>query len=86
MALRLAEFELLKNKVNNAPILLLDDLAIDLDLDRMNKIKNLLPDEAQIFITTTSKNAVEEFKLSLENYKTFFIEKGTVTDQYHGTT
>ena len=61
-ALKLAEFELLKNNKGYAPTLLLDDVFEKLDKERM---QNLLywvcnKNEGQVFITDTHKTRLQD--------------------------
>jgi DNA replication and repair protein RecF len=53
LALKLAELDLLKNKYNDNPILLLDDVLAELDEDRQDFLLNAVSDEVQVLITTT---------------------------------
>lgn len=62
LALRLAQVELLKNRLLKQPIILLDDLFDKLDAHRVKSLIALLinRDFGQIFITDTSKNRVAD--------------------------
>ncbi len=55
-ALRLAEWELIKNHSNTAPIMSIDDFAIHLDKNRHRLMQTLLKDLNQVFITTPFSN------------------------------
>jgi DNA replication and repair protein RecF len=71
-ALKLAEFEILKNEKGFAPILLLDDVFEKLDEDRMHNLLNwaCIQNSGQIFITDTNeeriKNHFEELNISYQ--------------------
>lgn len=52
-ALVLAQAGLLQVETGHAPILLIDDIFGELDPDRRKALLSLLPDDSQIFITTT---------------------------------
>lgn len=61
-AIKLAEFELLKNSKGFAPVLLLDDVFEKLDDNRMQHLLHWVCNEndGQVFITDTHKNRLEE--------------------------
>lgn len=56
IALKLSEYDYLKDKKSTSPILLLDDVLSELDENRVSKIISHLKDYGQIFLTTTSKD------------------------------
>lgn len=53
LALKLTQLDVWKEKLDYYPILLLDDVAAELDLERQEALFRMLPEEAQVFITTT---------------------------------
>lgn len=53
LALKLTQLDVWKEKLDYYPILLLDDVAAELDLERQEALFRILPQEAQVFITTT---------------------------------
>jgi DNA replication and repair protein RecF len=61
-ALKLAEFELLKQRNGFPPILLLDDVFEKLDDNRMNQLLHwvCVENNGQVFITDTHRNRLEE--------------------------
>ncbi len=61
-ALKLAQYQLLKNSKGYSPILLLDDVFEKLDEKRMNRLLNWVcnENEGQVFITDTHKSRLEE--------------------------
>lgn len=67
-ALKLAEFELLKENKGFAPVLLLDDVFEKLDDNRMNNLLHWVCNEntGQVFITDTHKERLEETFKSLD--------------------
>lgn len=77
LSLKLAEIKLIKEKSNDNPILLLDDVLSELDINRQNYLlKNL--ENAQTIITCTG---VDEFiKRRISINKIFKIENGTVSE------
>ncbi|MEP7317206.1 MAG: DNA replication and repair protein RecF [Panacibacter sp.] len=61
-ALKLAEFEVLKQKKGFAPLLLLDDVFEKLDVHRMHNLlhKVCVVEQGQVFITDTHKERLEQ--------------------------
>lgn len=82
IALKLAEYHFLKDNLENAPLLLLDDLLSELDSERVSKIISHLKNYGQIFLTTTGTGYSKELKEFYDegsiNY--FKIENGKVVD------
>lgn len=71
-ALKLAEFELLKNNKGFAPLLLLDDVFEKLDDQRMQNLLHWVCNEndGQVFITDTHKDRLEAAFVNLQtNYQ-----------------
>ncbi len=71
-ALKLAEFELLKNNKGFAPLLFLDDVFEKLDDNRMNHLLHWVckQNTGQVFITDTHKDRLEEaFKMLAVQYQ-----------------
>lgn len=68
LSIKLSELEIIKEDVDENPILLLDDFMSELDKERR---ENFLEDvkDTQIIITCTDK-----LELKNENKKTFFVE------------
>ncbi len=75
IALKLAQFEFLKNQTGQSPILLFDDAFDKLDQNRVTQIISLVDEKnfGQIFITDTHKDrilkALKKIKSSFEIYK-----------------
>ena len=61
IVLKIAEAVYISKKMNNEPVILLDDLFAMLDKNRGLKILKLLTNNFQIFITTTDSNAETYF-------------------------
>jgi len=76
IALKIAEYNYLKNKIKETPIILLDDLFSDLDPAREEKIVEKIQDVGQIFITTTRSMDAEVFDFS--NSKQFEVRDNNV--------
>jgi DNA replication and repair protein RecF len=62
LALKLAEYYYIKDKVSTSPVLLLDDILSELDSSRVLKIMLHLNDFGQIFLTSTERNYFDELK------------------------
>jgi DNA replication and repair protein RecF len=58
LALLLAEAEVLTTRNDAPPLLLLDDVLSELDVDRRRTLVDLLPERAQTLITSTSAEAL----------------------------
>jgi len=81
LALKLAQYELLRSKKNIAPILLLDDIFDKLDKQRVTQLLELLfaKDFGQIFFTDTHKNRLSDILTKLDtDFKRFIINFGEV--------
>lgn len=53
LALKLAELKLIEDVIGEPPLLLLDDVLAELDLDRQNQLLDAIQDRFQTLITTT---------------------------------
>ena len=62
IALKLAQFEYLKEKTGSSPILLMDDIFDKLDFNRVKNIVNIVNDTSfgQLFISDTDRDRVEK--------------------------
>ncbi len=68
LAMLAAKKNLLKTKLNQNPILLLDDVFSELDQSRQNHLENLCND-SQIFFTTTHSSHFENFSHAIERFE-----------------
>jgi DNA replication and repair protein RecF len=59
LALKLAELELIESITGEPPLLLLDDVLAELDLQRQNYLLNAIGDRVQTIITTTHLGAFD---------------------------
>jgi DNA replication and repair protein RecF len=76
IALKLAQFDFIKNQSNVPPILLLDDVFDKLDEERVSHIMKLVEDSefGQIFISDTHPERTEQvIKESHQSYKIFTL-------------
>ena len=74
IALKLAQFDFIKRKTGETPILLLDDIFDKLDDQRVGQLLHLVNDEnfGQLFLTDTHDKRTEELiKKTGESYKMF---------------
>ncbi|MCB9307567.1 MAG: DNA replication/repair protein RecF [Lewinellaceae bacterium] len=81
LALRLAQYELLRQEKQQAPILLLDDIFDKLDEQRVRQLIALIIGHqfGQIFITDTQRGRLEEIVSSFTgDYKIFEVENGSI--------
>lgn len=77
LSIKLAEIELIKQTIGEEPVLLLDDFASELDLNRHEKFMKSLGN-MQILLTSTDQNILKSF-LKKEDIKYFFIQNGQCT-------
>ncbi len=78
LALKLAELELIETVVGEPPLLLLDDVLAELDLDRQNQLLSAIEDRFQTLITTTHLNSFDQQWVNSSQILT--VEKGKITE------
>jgi DNA replication and repair protein RecF len=81
LAMRLAQYEVLRREKGGAPLLLLDDIFDKLDEQRVRQLIALLfaRDFGQIFITDTQRSRIEAVISSFpEAYAVFEVERGEI--------
>lgn len=76
LAVKLAEISIFKEKTENVPILLLDDVFSELDEFKKNNLLSYIKDDIQTIITTTDLNNINES--ILKKSKLIEIEKGKI--------
>ena len=75
--------EIFKEKTGNYPLLILDDLFSELDVEKIEHILELLKPDVQTFITTTELNTLDFLKKF--SYKELEINNGQVVkESNHG--
>lgn len=74
LSLKLSELYIIKDEINEFPILLLDDFMSELDNKRINNFLNNISD-AQVIITGTEKIKLEKNKINIYNVKKGIINK-----------
>lgn len=85
LAMRLAQYEMLRREKNATPLLLLDDIFDKLDEQRVRQLVGLLfrRNFGQIFITDTQRSRIEAVVSSFSGeYKIFEVENGAVIDRH----
>jgi len=83
LAMKLAQYQLLRKHKDCEPILLLDDIFDKLDRTRVAQLLSLLVkgEYGQIFITDTHEHRVEEIIQSFgKDYKSFLIANGSAQE------
>ena len=76
LALKLAEIEIVKRKVNDTPVLLLDDVLSELDSSRQNYLLDSIHD-IQTFITCTGLEEFVRHRFHMDQI--YHVERGVVT-------
>ena len=81
LSLKLAEIRIAKNILGEAPVLLLDDVLSELDVDRQRFLVNQI-DDVQLFITSAELSG--EVVEGLQGGSLFRVESGSITkvDKY----
>lgn len=74
LALKLGLVEYIHKLTGNSPILLLDDVMSELDLNHQNRLLNIIPKDIQTIVTTTYINNL----IKLDDYKLIKINNGKI--------
>ena len=77
-ALKLAEFFYLKDRCNETPILLLDDVLSEMDGRRSQRLLEATAELGQVFITSTDERAINWKPIVSSNPRKFFVKQGTI--------
>lgn len=77
LALKLAELELLEAVIGEPPLLLLDDVLAELDLQRQDHLLNAIGDRVQTIITTTHLGSFDSQWLN--SARIFQVENGKIS-------
>ncbi|MDR2585169.1 MAG: DNA replication and repair protein RecF [Prevotellaceae bacterium] len=88
LALKLAQFEVMKLRCGLAPILLLDDLFDRLDANRVYRLMQLVTQDhfGQVFITDCNKAGIEESLCAFSpEYLLFDVENGEIKEKKRGS-
>ncbi len=79
VALKLAEFEYLKEHRNETPIFLMDDVFSELDERRSHRLLGIIEHEGQVFITTADTRPFPR-DYSWARMRRFIVHAGTVRE------
>ena len=79
LALKLAELKLISEVVGESPLLLLDDVLAELDLNRQNQLLEAIADRFQTLITTTHLSAFDS--RWLDSSQVLHVEAGKISSQ-----
>jgi len=79
IAFKLAEVLLFNEEKGTSPILLLDDIFSELDIDKRNKLIKYIPDNVQTIITTTDLKNIQ--KKIINKAKIFYVDNGTIVEK-----
>ena len=76
LSLKIAELDIFKNIFGEYPILLLDDIFSELDIDKRNRLVKYIVNDVQTIITTTDLNMID--KSLVKNAKIFNVCDGKI--------
>jgi DNA replication and repair protein RecF len=76
LAVKLAELELIEQIVGEPPLLLLDDVLAELDLNRQNQLLNAIADRFQTLITTTHLGSFD--RQWLDSSQILYVQSGQI--------
>ena len=76
ISLRLCELDILRKKIKKDPVLLLDDVFSELDIERKKILVKAVSDKFQTFVTTTNISYLD--KLDLEFGSKFLIKDNRI--------
>ena len=79
LSLKIAELEILKEQIDENPVLLLDDVTSELDLERIRLIFSKIQDY-QVFITCTDVGVVMNHECLTNNLKLYKITNGSLEE------
>ncbi len=77
LSLKMSEMNIVRDEIGENPILLLDDITSELDVDRINSIFENIKDY-QVFITCTDVNLILKYDCLTKNIKLYNIDRGIV--------
>ncbi len=79
ISFKLAEVEIFNQEKNSSPILLLDDIFSELDIEKRNKLMKYIPNDVQTIITTTDLKNIQ--KKMMKQAKVFIVEQGKIREK-----
>ena len=78
VALKLAEFFYIKERCNETPILLLDDVLSEMDGRRSQRLLEATAELGQVFITSTDERVLKWVPVVSSKPRKFFVKQGTI--------
>ena len=78
IALKLAEFFYLKERSNETPILLLDDVLSEMDGRRSQRLLETIAELGQVFLTSTDERALNWIPVVSAHPRKFIVRQGTI--------
>ena len=79
LALKLSEIDIFRDITGDSPVLLLDDIFSELDIEKRNKLIKYINSDIQTIITTTDLNDIDSDLVKIANiYK---IQEGKVIEK-----
>ena len=79
LLLRVSQAVFYSQTINEKPVLLMDDVMLELDPDKREKLTSLLPEYEQLFCTFLPGEPYERYKRT--STKVFLIETGGWKDE-----
>ena len=79
LALKMAEIDVFKRVTGETPVLLLDDIFSELDIEKRNKLVKFLNDDVQTIMTTTDLSEIDDELVKIANV--YQIENGQIIDR-----
>lgn len=78
VALKLAEFFYLKERCNETPILLLDDVLSEMDGRRSQRLLETIAELGQVFVTSTDERILNWMPVISSKPRKFFVRQGKI--------
>lgn len=78
LALKMAEIDVFKRVTGETPVLLLDDIFSELDIEKRNKLVKFLNDDVQTIMTTTDLSEIDDELVKIANV--YQIENGQIIE------
>ena len=77
ISLKLCEIQVLKKRLNTDPVLLLDDVLSELDIERRKRLVGIIKGRFQTFDTATNMSYLE--KLDIDFGSRFLVKDNKIT-------
>ena len=77
ISLKLCEIQVLKDRLSTDPVLLLDDVLSELDVERRRKLVDIINDRFQTFVTATNISYLD--KLEIDFGSRFLVKDNIIT-------